>query len=107
MMPTFPQSSLSFRTAGFPQYGCKAGFPSGAFPDRPRLKPAPGIRRPTFSLRPPEPTRSGWPIIASDVVRTIGSLRAKLGAITLLQRSFWDFGADYRTLALPSYGVAI
>jgi len=23
----------SFRTAGFPQYGWKAGFPSGAFPD--------------------------------------------------------------------------
>jgi ABC-type branched-subunit amino acid transport system ATPase component len=22
MMPTFPRSSLSFRTAGFPQYGC-------------------------------------------------------------------------------------
>src|ERR1700758_1448786 len=33
MMPTFPRSSLSFRTAGFPQYGWKAGFPSGAFPD--------------------------------------------------------------------------
>src|SRR5450756_2594195 len=25
MMPTFPRSSLSFRTAGFPQYGWKAG----------------------------------------------------------------------------------
>ena len=34
MMPTFPQSPLSFRTAGFPQYGWKAGFPSGAFPGR-------------------------------------------------------------------------
>ena len=32
MMPTFPRSSLSFRTAGFPQYGWKAGF-CGAFPD--------------------------------------------------------------------------
>ncbi len=29
-MPTFPRFSLSFRTAGFPQYGWKAGFPSGA-----------------------------------------------------------------------------
>jgi hypothetical protein len=28
----------SFRTAGFPQYGWRAGFPSGAFPDRERLK---------------------------------------------------------------------
>jgi hypothetical protein len=53
MMPTFPRSSLSFRTAGFPQYGWKAGFPSGAFPDRQRLKPAPGMRRPTSGLHPP------------------------------------------------------
>ena len=53
MMPTFPRSSLSFRTAGFPQYGWKAGFPSGAFLDRQRLKPAPGMRRPTSSLHPP------------------------------------------------------
>src|SRR6266700_3709883 len=53
MMPTFPRSSLSFRTAGFPQYGWKAGFPSGAFPDRRQLKPAPGIRRPTSGLHPP------------------------------------------------------
>src|SRR5246127_2612320 len=53
MMPTFPRPSLSFRTAGFPQYGWKAGFPSGAFPDHQRLKPAPGIRRPSSSLHPP------------------------------------------------------
>ena len=26
MMPTFPQPSLSFRTAGFPRYGWKAGM---------------------------------------------------------------------------------
>jgi hypothetical protein len=26
MMPTFPRSSLSFRTAGFPQYGWKNAF---------------------------------------------------------------------------------
>jgi hypothetical protein len=53
MMPTFPRSSVSFRTAGFPQYGLKAGFPSGAFLDRQRLKPAPGMRRPASSLHPP------------------------------------------------------
>jgi hypothetical protein len=53
MMPTFPRPSLSFRTAGFPQYGWKAGFPSGAFPDRQRLKPAPGVRRQTSGLHPP------------------------------------------------------
>ena len=52
-MPTFPRSPLSFRTAGFPQYGWKAGFPSGAFLDDQRLKPAPGMRRPTSSLHPP------------------------------------------------------
>jgi hypothetical protein len=34
MMPTFPRSSLSFRTAGFPQYGWKAGLSGGAFPHR-------------------------------------------------------------------------
>src|SRR4051812_44223231 len=33
MMPTFPRSPLSFRTAGFPQYGWKAGLSGGAFPD--------------------------------------------------------------------------
>ena len=53
MMPTFPRSPLSFRTAGFPQYGWKAGFPSGAFLDDQRFKPAPGMRRPTSSLHPP------------------------------------------------------
>ena len=53
MMPTFPRSPLSFRTTGFPQYGWKAGFPSGAFRDRRRLKPAPGMRHPTSSLHPP------------------------------------------------------
>ena len=32
MMPTFPSSPLRFRTAGFPQYGSKAGLSDGAFP---------------------------------------------------------------------------
>ncbi len=32
MMPTFPSPSLKFRTAGFPQYGFKAGLSGGAFP---------------------------------------------------------------------------
>jgi len=31
MMPTFPRPPLSFRTAGFPQYGWKVGFSDGAF----------------------------------------------------------------------------
>jgi len=34
MMPTFPSSPLKFRTAGFPQYGFKAGFQRRpSFPD--------------------------------------------------------------------------
>jgi hypothetical protein len=32
MMPTSPSPSLEFRTAGFPQYGFKAGLSDGAFP---------------------------------------------------------------------------
>ena len=32
MMPTFPLPSLKFRTAGFPQYGFKAGISDKAFP---------------------------------------------------------------------------
>ena len=49
---TSRESSLSFRTAGFPQYGWKVGFPSGAFLDRRQLKPAPDIRCPPSSLPP-------------------------------------------------------
>ncbi len=32
MMPTFPPPPLKFRTAGFPQYGLKAGLSDEAFP---------------------------------------------------------------------------
>src|SRR5262245_12489217 len=39
MMPTSPRSPLSFRTAGFPRYGWKAGLSDGAFP----------IHRPTYA----------------------------------------------------------
>src|SRR3954451_14448151 len=53
MMPTFPRSPRSFRTAGFPQYGWKAGLSGGAFPDRQRLKPAPGMRLLTPGLPSP------------------------------------------------------
>ena len=52
-MPTFPRSPRSFRTAGFPQYGWKAGLSGGAFPDRQRLKPAPGIHLLTAGLPSP------------------------------------------------------
>src|SRR3954465_3334313 len=53
MMPTFPRSPRSFRTAGFPQYGWKAGLSGGAFPDHQRLKPAPGIHLLTLGLPSP------------------------------------------------------
>jgi hypothetical protein len=43
MMPTFPRPPRSFRTAGFPQYGWRAGLPSSACPKRTQVKPAPGI----------------------------------------------------------------
>ena len=52
MMPTFPRSPLSFRTAGFPQYGWKAGISDGAFPCHFQLKPAPGMRCPRPGLHP-------------------------------------------------------
>jgi len=42
-MPTFPLPSLKFRTAGFPQYGFKAGVSDSAFPTAIPVKPAPGI----------------------------------------------------------------
>src|SRR3954467_4770031 len=53
MMPTFPRSPRSFRTAGFPQYGWKAGLSGGAFPDRQRLKPALGMHLLTAGLPSP------------------------------------------------------
>ena len=41
-IPTFPSSPLRFRTAGFPQYGSKAGLSGAAFPACPSVRPAPG-----------------------------------------------------------------
>jgi hypothetical protein len=53
MMPTFPRSPLSFRTAGFPQYGWKAGLSGDAFPDDTQLKSAPDIRCMSAGLHSP------------------------------------------------------
>ena len=39
-----PEFFLAQRTAGFPQYGWKAGLSGGAFPDATQLKSAPDIR---------------------------------------------------------------
>src|SRR3954471_20921444 len=51
-MPTSPRSPLSFRTAGFPQYGWKAGISDGALPCPFPLKPAPDMRCPLPGLHP-------------------------------------------------------
>ena len=72
MMPTFPRPPLSFRTASFPQYGWKAGCPSGAFLGDRRLKPAPGIRRPPSSLHPPFVH-----FVVATVVRSSSGLRTR------------------------------
>jgi hypothetical protein len=72
MMPTFPRSPLSFRTASFPQYGWKADCPSGAFLGDRRLKPAPGIRRPPSSLHPPFVH-----FVVATVVRSESGLRTR------------------------------
>jgi uncharacterized protein YjbI with pentapeptide repeats len=109
-MPTFPQSPLSFRTAGFPQYGWKAGFPSGAFPDRQRLKLAPSMRRPTSSLHrlclydwsimglgDPEGTFSGgFPGIAMRLARSV------LCVVPLMLMASGAFGADFTRAEVQS-----
>jgi hypothetical protein len=57
MMPTFPPPPLSFRAAGFPQYGWKVGLSGSAFPRVAQVKPAPGMpcasRRFASALRAP------------------------------------------------------
>ena len=50
MIPTSPSSPLKFRTAGFPQYGFKAGLSDSAFPSSSPVKPAPGIPVASVSL---------------------------------------------------------
>jgi hypothetical protein len=52
MMPTSPRSPLSFRTAGFPQYGWKAGLSDGPSQDIAHLKLAPRMRWSVSGLRP-------------------------------------------------------
>jgi hypothetical protein len=52
MMPTFPSSSLKFRTAGFPRYGFKASMSDGTFLNNHSVKPAPGLPSQSPSLSP-------------------------------------------------------
>jgi hypothetical protein len=50
MMPTFPLSPLSFRTAGFPQYGWKVGLSGSAFPHIAQVKPRLGTESASCSI---------------------------------------------------------
>jgi hypothetical protein len=52
MMPTFPRSPLSFRTAGFPQYGWKVCVSDGTFPGASRLSSLPAYATSTPRLSP-------------------------------------------------------
>ena len=52
MLP-FPQSPLSFRTVGLPQYGWKVGLSDSAFTHVALVKPTPGILSVTSALRLP------------------------------------------------------
>src|SRR5262245_20941974 len=52
MMPTFPRSPLSFRTAGFPQYGWKVCVSDGTFLGASRLSSLPAYATSTSRLSP-------------------------------------------------------
>src|SRR5271157_4144536 len=65
MMPTFPLSPLSFRTAGFPQYGWKVGLSGSAFPHVAQVKPAPGMRGVGSST--PEVLAPVWVIVSQSI----------------------------------------
>jgi hypothetical protein len=52
MMPTFPRSPLSFRTAGFPQYGWKVCMSDGTFLGASHLSSLPAYATSTSSLSP-------------------------------------------------------
>jgi hypothetical protein len=78
MMPTFPSPPLKYRTAGFPQYGFKAGLSEGAFPARrPIVAPnwfASLFRAPRFQTCLP-------PLGVGAVVRLSTAIRATMVAL--------------------------
>jgi hypothetical protein len=78
MMPTFPSPPLKFRTAGFPQYGFKAGLSEGAFPTRrPIVAPlwfASLLRAPRFQT-------CSTPLGVGAVVRLSAAIRATVVAL--------------------------
>ena len=85
MMPTFPRSPLSFRTAGFPQYGWKAGISDETFPARQSAlacsRHALVVDRFVFALRAPR-GRSGSPALC----RAVDSIAHRHGGSLLLRR---------------------
>jgi len=73
MMPTFPPPPLSFRTAGFPQYGWKVGLSGSAFPHVAQVKPAPSVPCTSCCLRLPF-VHSAAPLCAPLCVGTVDSV---------------------------------
>jgi len=78
MMPTFPSPPLKFRTAGFPQYGFKAGLSEGAFPAR-----RPIVAPSCFAslLRAPRFQTCLSPLGVGAVVRWSAAMRATVVAL--------------------------
>jgi len=78
MMPTFPSPPLKFRTAGFPQYGFKAGLSEGAFPAR-----RPIVAPSCFAslLRAPRFQTCLSPLGVGAVVRWSAAIRATVVAL--------------------------
>ena len=87
MMPTFPSPPLKFRTAGFPQYGFKAGLSEGAFPAR-----RPIVAPSCFAslLRAPRFQTCLSPLGVGAVVRWSAAIRAT--DVALPQGSSLRFG---------------
>jgi hypothetical protein len=78
MMPTFPPSPLKFRTAGFPQYGFKAGLSEGAFPARRPIVAPLGFA----SLPRTHRFQTCWaPLGVGAVVRLSAAMRATVVAL--------------------------
>jgi hypothetical protein len=96
MMPTFPLPSLKFRTAGFPQYGFKAGLSDRAFPFEAIFA---SVGLPLSFVLPA--TRVGSPFCAGGRcalkhLRSSGLCRSTPGALApdrvLLSRSILTYG---------------
>ena len=73
MMPTFPSPPLKFRTAGFPQYGFKAGLSEGAFPAKRSIVAPSWFASP---LRAPRFQTCLSPLGVGAVVRWSAAIRA-------------------------------